>query len=136
MMAVSLLVGVLDVVDGRLELCCAGHEDPLVIDATGAVRDLRLDGGPALCVVEGYAYPVEAHRLEAGETLIALTDGVTEAQGPTGRLFGRRATMDAVGGPPRDLSDVVDTLVAGVRAFEGGAESSDDLTVLALRRRT
>lgn len=135
MMAVSLLVGVLDVADGRMELCCAGHEDPLVVDAAGAVRELRLDGGPALCVVEGYAYPVEVHRLEAGETLIALTDGVTEAQGPAGSLFGRAATMAAVGGPPRPLSQTVDALVAAVRAFEAGADPSDDLTVLALRRR-
>jgi adenylate cyclase len=135
MMAVSLMVGMLDVTDGRLELCSAGHEDPLVVDAAGAVRALRLEGGPALCVVDGYAYPVETHRLEAGETLIALTDGVTEAQGPTGGLFGRVRTMEAVGGPPRALSQVVDALVAAVRAFEAGAESSDDLTVLALRRR-
>ena len=35
MMAVSLLVGVLDLTDGRLDLCCAGHENPLIVAVDG-----------------------------------------------------------------------------------------------------
>jgi len=136
MMAVSLLVGVLDLADGGLQLCSAGHENPLVIDVAGQVREVRLEGGPALCVVEGYVYPVEADRLEPGETLIALTDGVVEAQTAAGGLFGRARAMAAVAGAGRTLSEVIEGLVAAVRAFEAGAEASDDLTVLALRRRS
>ncbi len=136
-MAVSLLVGVLDLADGSLDLCCAGHENPLVVDAAGGVRELRLDGGPALCVAEGFPYPVERHRLEPGETIVAYTDGVTEAQSPDEELFGRDRAMAAVAGlaAARSLAEVIDTLVAAVRAFEAGEEPSDDLTVLALRRR-
>jgi serine phosphatase RsbU (regulator of sigma subunit) len=67
-----------------------------------------------------------------GETLVVLTDGVTEAQSPTEELFGRDRAMAAVvrAGP---LPAMVDGLVAAVRDFEGGGEPSDDLTVLALR---
>ena len=45
--------------------------------------------------------------------------------------------MAAVAGmaAARSLADVIDALVAAVRAFEAGEEPSDDLTVLALRRR-
>jgi serine phosphatase RsbU (regulator of sigma subunit) len=35
----------------------------------------------------------------------------------------------------RPLPDMVDGLVAAVLAFEAGGEPSDDVTVLALRRR-
>lgn len=135
MMAVSLLVGVLDLADGRLELTCAGHENPLIVAADGTVRELRLDGGPPLCVAEAFRYPVEVHRLEIGETLVALTDGVTEAQDLSGDLFGRGRATAALSARGRALDDTVDGLVAAVRAFEAGAEPSDDLTVLALRRR-
>jgi serine phosphatase RsbU (regulator of sigma subunit) len=136
MMAVSLLVGVLDVQDGTLDLVSAGHENPLVIDASGAVRVLKLEGGPPLCVVETYPYPVERHRLEPGETLVCYTDGVSEAQDPEGALFGRKRTAEVVaGGQDRPLAEIVDRLVAAVRAFEAGGEPSDDLTVLAARRR-
>ena len=92
-MAVSLLVGVLDLADGSLELCNAGHENPLLVDAQGAVRELRLEGGPALCVADGFPYPVERDRLEPGETLIVYTDGVTEAQNPAGDLFDREGAV-------------------------------------------
>lgn len=136
MMAVSLLVGVLDLADGSLELCSAGHENPLLVDGAGQVRELRLDGGPALCVAEGFPYPVERYRLEPGETLVAFTDGVTEAQDPSGDLFERdRAMAVLTGQAAQPLSEMIDALVAAVRSFEAGQDASDDLTVLALRRR-
>jgi serine phosphatase RsbU (regulator of sigma subunit) len=136
MMAVSLLVGVLDVESGRLELCCAGHENPLVVAADGSVRELRLEGGPALCVVDDFVFPVETRRLEPGETLIAYTDGITEAQDAAGRLFDRAKAMTVLAGfAVRPLPEMVDGLVAAVLAFEAGGEPSDDVTVLALRRR-
>ena len=135
MMAVSMIVGVMDVADGTLDLVSAGHENPLVVDGSGAVRELSLEGGPALCVVEGFPYPVERHRLEVGETLVLFTDGLSEAQSPDGGLLGRRGvTAVLAGSHARPLSELIDSLVAAVRAFEAGQEASDDLTVLALRR--
>lgn len=137
MMAVSLLVGVLDLASGDLDLLSAGHENPLLIGADGQVREVKLEGGPALCVVDGFPYPVERHRLAPGETLVCFTDGVTEAQDPSGGLFDRdRAMAVLAGGQGRPLAEVVDGLVTAIRGFEAGGEPSDDLTVLAVRRRT
>lgn len=136
-MAVSLLVGVLHPADGRLDLCCAGHENPLVVDAAGHVRELRLEGGPPLCVVDEYPYPVETHKLAPDETLIAFTDGLTEAQDPQGRLFDRAQLLAAVGEAARapGLHGLIEAIVARVRTHEAGGEPSDDLTILAARRR-
>jgi len=134
-MAVSLLVGVLDLADGTLDLCNAGHENPLVVDSAGAVRELRLEGGPALCVAEDFPYPVERHRLEPSETLIVYTDGVTEAQNPTGDLFDREGAMAVLSAKAaQPLAEMIDALISAVRAFEAGEDPSDDLTVLAVRR--
>ncbi|OHB27434.1 MAG: hypothetical protein A2790_21765 [Phenylobacterium sp. RIFCSPHIGHO2_01_FULL_69_31] len=136
-MAVSLLVGVLHPADGRLDLCCAGHENPLVVDAAGTVRELTLDGGPPLCVAEDFPYPEEVHRLAPGETLIAFTDGLSEAQAPDGSLFRREQVLAALGAASKapTLGGLVDELVRQVRAFEAGGEPSDDLTVMAVRLR-
>ena len=136
MMAVSLLVGVLDLTDGRLDLCCAGQENPLIVAADGSVRELHLDGGPAICAAEGFPHPIETHRLIPGETFVAYTDGVTEAQDSAGELFQRHGAMAELSRTTgRPLPEVVDSLVAAVRAFEAGGEPSDDLTVLAVRLR-
>jgi serine phosphatase RsbU (regulator of sigma subunit)/CHASE2 domain-containing sensor protein len=134
-MAVSLLVGVLHPADGRLDMVSAGHENPLVVGPDASVRELKLDGGPALCVADDFPYPVETHRLGPGETLVLFTDGLTEAQTPDGRLFDRDQMLAAVGGASTaaTLTGMVDGIVAQVRAFEAGSEPTDDLTVLAVR---
>jgi len=133
-MALSLLAGVLDVRTGRLSLCNAGLDNPMVLTPDGTVADMPMEGGPPLCVADGYPYPVETYDLPVGATLVVLTDGVTEAQNAGGDLFGRakvRAALKA----NADFGGLVDGLVSAVRAFEGEAtEPSDDLTVLAVRR--
>ena len=134
-MALSLLVGVLEDADGRLSLCCAGHENPLIAGADGTVRDVTLIGGPPLCVAASFPYTVEPCRLGPGETLLVFSDGLTEAQAPDGTLLSRDQLFALVGKASRapTAAAMVDAVVAGVRAFEAGSEPSDDLTVLALR---
>jgi serine phosphatase RsbU (regulator of sigma subunit) len=134
-MQLSLLVGVLHP-DGRLEMISAGHENPFVVGTDGQVRTLKLDGGPPLCAMEGFPYPLELFRLEPGEILLAFTDGVTEAQDPDQDLYGAVRAAAAVGAcaGPGPLKGMVDGIVSAVRAFEAGAEPSDDLTILAIRR--
>ena len=134
-MALTLLVGVLATDDGSLDLCCAGHENPFIASADGQVRDVELRGGPPLCVDESFPYAAEGHRLAAGETLIAFTDGLTEAQAPDGQLLSRAELLQAVGHAARapTAAAAVDAIAAAVRAFEAGAEPSDDLTLLAVR---
>lgn len=136
-MAVSVLVGVLHPLDGRLDLCCAGHDNPVIVDPAGVAREVDLDGGPPLCVAETFPYPVETRALAPGETLFCFTDGLTEAQNPAGELFGRARAQAAMAqaAATGDVSAAVDSLVAQVRAFEAGGEPSDDLTILAVRRR-
>ena len=135
-MAVSLLVGVLHL-DGRLDLCSAGHENPLIATPTGEVREIRLRGGPPLCVVDDFPYVVESHHLAPGEILVAFTDGLTEAQAPDGTLFSRDQALAAIsrGSQAATVSEMLDRIVTAVRTFEAGSEPSDDLTVLALRLR-
>jgi hypothetical protein len=121
---------------GRLEMCSAGHEDPFVIEpATARFAPCASTGGRPLCAMDGFPYPLERFRLEPGETLIAFTDGLTEAQDMYQDLFGARRVAAAIAvAARRPLGELVNDLVDAVRTFEGGGEPSDDLTILALRR--
>ncbi|MBW8911844.1 MAG: SpoIIE family protein phosphatase, partial [Sphingomonas sp.] len=63
-----------------------------------------------------------------------ITDGVTEAQNKDGDLFGNDRTLaaaQAVSGAT--ATTIVDGIRASARAFEAGAEASDDLTIMAIR---
>ena len=94
-----------------------------------------MEGGPPFCIVD-YPWPAELLTLAPGETLILITDGVTEAQNGDGELFGNDRTLaaaQAVSGGGATM--IVDGMRAAVRAFEAGAEASDDLTIMAIRFR-
>lgn len=134
-MALTLLVGILHIAQGEIDLCCAGHENPLIAGPDGAVREVTLLGGPPLCVDDSFPYTAERLRLAPGETLLVFSDGLTEAQGPAGELLPREALLASFQRAARapTAAGVVDAVVADVRAFEAGSEPSDDLTVLAVR---
>jgi adenylate cyclase len=135
-MALTLLVGVLCTTDGNIDLVCAGHENPLIAGRDGQVRELALRGGPPLCVDPWFPYSVENCRLEPGETLLAFSDGLTEAQAPDGQLLPREELLAIVSraAVAQTAAAMVDEVAAAVRTFEAGAEASDDLTILAMRR--
>lgn len=135
-MFVTMLVGVIDPATGHLWLCNAGHENPLRVAVDGAVVELSLDGGPPLCVVADFPYTAEEFTLQQGEALVVVTDGVTEAQSPTGDLFGHAPLLAVLSGAamaPEWASMATAAIVEAVRSFEAGGEPSDDLTVLVLR---
>jgi serine phosphatase RsbU (regulator of sigma subunit)/CHASE2 domain-containing sensor protein len=134
-MGVTILAGVLDCASGELALVNAGHENPLAVRVSGEVESLALHGGPPLCVVD-FPYAEERANVMAGDTLLLITDGATEAQDATGSFFGLAGVVAALrsqGAMP--ASERAADLADRIRSFEGETEPSDDLTILALRYR-
>lgn len=134
-MFVTMLLGLLDPATGTLELCNAGHENPWLVTAQGMVRQVKLDGGPPLSVAPGFPYETETLTLAPGDALVIVSDGITEAQSPSGGFFGTDGIAEvlahwAAGAPAASASDA---LLSRVRMFEDGAEATDDLTVLVFR---
>ena len=134
-MFVTMLVGLLDTRTGTLELCNAGHENPWLVTAQGEVRHLKPAGGPPLSVAPGYLYDCESLTMGKGDTLVIVSDGITEAQSPSGGFFGSARIADVLTACVRKakITEASDALLAEVRAFEDGAEATDDLTVLVFR---
>jgi serine phosphatase RsbU (regulator of sigma subunit) len=131
-MSVTMLLGILNLKTGAVELVCAGHEDPLLIDSDGNQERVKLDGGPPFSITE-FPYPLERLALKPGETLVLVTDGVTEAQNETGALFGRDRILKGRGEWARSAASIVENIRDEVRLFENGTEATDDLTVVSIR---
>jgi serine phosphatase RsbU (regulator of sigma subunit)/CHASE2 domain-containing sensor protein len=136
---VTLVAAVLDVNSGRLWHCSAGHEAPWIVrPETGKVERLEGGAGPPLCVLEDFAYETAAARLRPGDTVLMVTDGVTEALDPGGDLFGtlRVTALLAEAGQVPGRSEparLVADLVAAVRTFREPFEPADDVTLLAVQ---
>ena len=111
----------------------AGHENPFVLRADGSLQEIAMEGGPPFCITD-YPWPVEPLTLGPGDTLILMTDGVTEAQDAAGVLFGRERLLAALRGAPPEPQALIAAVLGAVRSFEGDAPASDDLTLMAIRR--
>jgi adenylate cyclase len=130
-MSVTMLLAILDLTSGQVRLVCAGHEDPILISG-GQANRIRLDGGPPFSVVD-FNYPTETLTLAPGETLVLVTDGVTEAQNAEGELFGSNRLLAGNTLSGGSATAICDAIRAEVRRFENGTEATDDLTVMVVR---
>ena len=130
-MNVTMLIGIMDLATGDVVLTSAGHEDPLHIQADGDITPHKLDGGPPFCIVD-FPYPEETMKLLPGETLLLVSDGVSEALDGADALFGHKRLLAALAGR-RSASEMVEAVRDAVRTFEGGTDPTDDLTVIAAR---
>jgi serine phosphatase RsbU (regulator of sigma subunit) len=132
---VTLFVGVLDLRDGGLEYCNAGHENPWLV-RVGDAHAVRLTegGGPPLCVLDEFEYRAASTRLAPGDVLCVVSDGVTEANDSAHALYGA-ARAERVLAQVDSANAAVDHLKRDIAAFVGAAEQSDDMTVLAVRWR-
>jgi len=133
---VTVFAGILDLRTGQLHYCNAGHDAPYLLHADRRAPE-RLEGeaGPPLCVIDDFAYVSERYAMKPGETLFVFTDGVTEAMNEAADLYGRQRLFTALK-PMREMREAAEAVNAvrdDVRAFVGGIESSDDLTILSLR---
>jgi serine phosphatase RsbU (regulator of sigma subunit)/pSer/pThr/pTyr-binding forkhead associated (FHA) protein len=133
---VTAFLGCLDVASGELELANAGHNPPYRLFPGGGVEAVTAARGLALGVREDYAYASERLFLGAGESLFVYTDGVTEALSPSRQEFSQARLESFLGGVTgASPAEIVRGCLAAVRAFASGAPQSDDIALLALRRR-
>ena len=135
-MFVTLFAGILDLESGALAYCNAGHDDPWQLAAGGAMARLRGGDGPPLCVVDDFEYAGAGVSLAPGAVLCLVTDGVTEAQDPSGALYGGARLEQLLSRSLHTTSGAaqwLETIRADVAAYAAGAEPADDLTILILR---
>ncbi|MGW0766068.1 PP2C family protein-serine/threonine phosphatase [Streptomyces sp. NPDC002676] len=120
-----------------VEVVNFGHEPPLAVGPYG-VRVLPAGGGLplGLCDLVGGLPPVHRVPLAAEETLLLVTDGVTEARNGPGEFYPlAREVACAIRADPRRAEPrrLVRRVRDGVLRHSGG-RLEDDTTVFAVRR--
>lgn len=131
---VTLFCGFLDVDSGRLRYSNGGHCAP-ILAAGGRVDTLGIPKGPLVGAFPGVGYACMERQLDPGDVLFCYTDGVTEAQVPTGEEFSEHRCLEILArssGSP--LPALLDRVRQEVTDFAGSAWLEDDCTMLVLRR--
>jgi sigma-B regulation protein RsbU (phosphoserine phosphatase) len=115
---------------GELIYANAGHCAPLLVHAQGSIESLATTSMP-VGLVPSTLFGLERRQLEPGERLVLYTDGVTEAQDADGDFFGRARLREAVrSAGDVDCGGLHDAVQQALREFTGGAEQSDDITLV------
>jgi sigma-B regulation protein RsbU (phosphoserine phosphatase) len=136
-MFVTLFCGVLDLETGMLQYANAGHNAPLIRHEDGKMDWVSSQNCLVAGVMPSESYPVQSVMLPLGATLVLYTDGVTEAMNEKGELFADKRlvhSLERLDGPINSRL-VTERVLAAVQGFADGAEQSDDITLLVLRRR-
>jgi serine phosphatase RsbU (regulator of sigma subunit) len=129
-----LSVMVIDPASGRAEFAAAGAEPPLLFRADGSSEAVDAGGVP-LGILPDEAYASAERRLAQDDTVLFVTDGITEARRGD-RFFWENGltelTSDVLQGMP--LRRAGQAILDGARAFAGGTLQDDACLLLVQRR--
>ncbi len=139
-MFVSLLYLILERDSDRIAMARAGHEPPILYRAKSNEIEIIEPPGMAAGIDEGEVFTrsVRDYRIqmEPDDVLILYTDGLIEATNTEGDEFGLDRFIDEVKEASQNpVEEIVDSLENAVYRFSGGAARSDDITLIAVKKR-
>ena len=126
-MFVTFFCGVLDLANGRLRYCNAGHNPPMTL--TDGIRPLQVQPNLPLGIVPGMAFVEQETVFRHDDALFLYTDGLTEAENMQHEQFGEDR-MEAALHVWEPADKHLESMRRKVDEFVGSAPQSDDLTML------
>jgi sigma-B regulation protein RsbU (phosphoserine phosphatase) len=133
-MFVTLQCMVFDLAARSVTCASAGHHAAIRIMPGETPRPVFTSSGLVLALMPAGEIVSETLELEAGETLVLFTDGVSEAFDVNQELFGEdRLLKHLQDFPGRTARETTMGVLEAVRRHAAGAKQSDDITVVAVR---
>lgn len=130
-MFVTLFVGVLDMLSGRMRYCNAGHDAPILIGSGAGL--LPCDSNIPVGVMQDWKYTLQETTVDPWTTIFLYTDGLTEAEDKDHAQFQEKRIFDVIRQAQHAPKQIIEAMTLAVHQFVGEAEQSDDLTMLALQ---
>ncbi len=129
---ITMFLGLYSPADGTLDYVNAGHIPPMKVSGSQSVSRFGDPTSPPLGIPDTTFEAATGH-LESGAGLVWVTDGVTEAGSPDGKMLGLDGLQDLLADAPADSAQkLVEQVVRRVEEFRQGLPNHDDMTVLAL----
>lgn len=129
---ITALYGIYDPVTRVLRFARAGHPYPCLIEAGGAVRELRSEGR-FLGVMHNLCAEECSVELKPGDKVLFFTDGLVEAENSRGELFETILFGDILplmGGVP--VRSMITTIIESLYNFCGERRMIDDICIVVM----
>ena len=134
-MFVTVFYGIYNIMTGEIRYTNAGHNPPYVLKQNGSLERFPVSGDMAIGIFGDFEYSEASLQLEHGDTLLLYTDGVTEAINPSEEEYGEERLCKVLSQCSQfNCQQIIDAVKADVKTYADGAEQSDDITLLALKR--
>jgi len=128
----TFLYGILDVSDYRFTFTRAGHPG-FVHLSRGTARICERAGGIPIGLMEKAEFEQESVTLSPGDQIVFYTDGVEEARGPDGELYGEKRMLSVLAAHHQGgITAAIHALRDSVREFTQGQPQRDDITITGL----
>jgi phosphoserine phosphatase RsbU/P len=134
---VTLVAAVLDPACHTVTLVNAGHPSPLIYHrATRTVGEAMSNevAGLPLGVLDGFEYASCGIELEPGDSILAFTDGVTEATDARDVQLQTKGLYAAVQGQDYSTRELGEQVVKVVKQFANGRSQQDDIALVGFGR--
>jgi serine phosphatase RsbU (regulator of sigma subunit) len=121
--------------DGRGQFFSAGHNPAyLYRAATGNVEEL-VSNAHFLGMFDSAYYPSDPLCLEKGDTLVAYSDGLTDARNPREEMFGEERLLRIIRQEASMGSHAIEEkLLKAIEEFTEGTPQTDDITFVVVER--
>lgn len=133
-MFVTFQYGILDRETGIFTFANAGHLPFIRINAADNSIE-QLTGGKSipLGIAPDLAFKSDSVRLNRGDCIVCITDGIVEAKNKDGKAYSLERTIDVLTRSTGGAEQLVEELLADVQSFSLDMAQHDDLTILALK---
>lgn len=116
----------------NLKVSNAGLIAPLVRHGDGRVEWLNVGGTP-LGTVANTRYEEISRTLQPGDVLVVSSDGILEAMNKSRELYSFVRLVACLANAPRGTAEQIkEHILADMRAFAGGVEPHDDVTLVVI----
>jgi sigma-B regulation protein RsbU (phosphoserine phosphatase) len=130
----TLAYGVLHLESRRFEFTSAGHTPPLHLQTGRAPTMLDVEGFPIGMAPESDPFRQRSVGLRPGDRVLIYSDGVPDAMGGDGEVFGAARLLDAVQRfSSEPLGRVIGCLMGELRDWRGNAAATEDVSMLGFQ---
>ncbi|HBL73661.1 MAG: hypothetical protein A2W90_14245 [Bacteroidetes bacterium GWF2_42_66] len=132
-MFVTFFLGILDIRNGELKYCNAGHNPPVLIKNKQGADYFKITKAIPVGLFEEFVYTEESIFIETDDQIFLYTDGLTEAENVNNELFGDDQLIEvlrknAVSSPKLLIKETMKEVSRHVNGYI----QSDDLTMMSI----
>lgn len=138
-MFITVFYGLLDLKKNEIDLASAGHNDTIVYREKGGTLEkynpkgfpIGMDPGPRFDKV----VKNEKVKIGKGDSVVLFTDGITEAMNKENKEFGQEKLEEIIAASAgKSAKETADRIIEEVYSFAAGAEQSDDIALIILKK--